>query len=96
MDGGLAKPVAEAEGRSVIFFVILPRLGMIEAGSKVDGRVISYAWNWVLGGQPLNGRNRVLDKGCALSKCKYNITNVQNKCSLKDYSCSYLLLNKNG
>ena len=39
---------------------------MIEAGSKLDCRVISYAWNWVLGGQPLNGRNRVLDKGCAL------------------------------
>ena len=69
--------MAELEGRSVIFFVVLPRLGMIEAGSKVDCRVISYAWNWVLGGQPLTGRNRVLDKGCALFKYKCNY----NKCA---------------
>ena len=59
--------MAELEGRSAIFFVFLLGLEMIEAGSSVDCRVISYAWNWVLGGQPLTGRNRVLDKGCALS-----------------------------
>ena len=67
--------MAELEGRSVIFFVVLLRLGMIEAGSNVDCRVISYAWNWVLGGQPLIGRNRVLEKGCALLNLyKCNIT----------------------
>ena len=58
--------MAELKGRSAIFFVVLLGLGKIEAGSNVDCRVISYAWNWVLGGQPLTGRNRVLDKGCAL------------------------------
>ena len=66
--------MAELEGRSVIFFVVLLRLGMIEAGSKVDCRVISYAWNWVLGGQPLIGRNRVLDEGCALLDINVIIT----------------------
>ena len=77
--------MTELEGRSVIFFVISLRLGMIEAGSNVDCRVISYAWNWVLGGQPLNGRNRVLDKGCALFKYKCNITMCKRDVHSKDY-----------
>lgn len=58
--------MAELEGGSVVFFVVVPKLGTVEAGSNVDCRVISYAWNWVLGSRPLIGRNRVLDMSCAL------------------------------
>ena len=42
-------PVAELEGGSVVFFAVLLWLGTVGAGGEVDGRVISYAWNWVLG-----------------------------------------------
>ena len=41
--------MAELEGGSVVFFVVLLRLARLEAGSNVDCRVISYAWNWVSG-----------------------------------------------
>lgn len=60
------KPVAELEGGSVVFFVVLLGLGRVEAGSEADCRVISYAWDWILGSQPLIGRNRMLDMSCAL------------------------------
>ncbi len=58
--------MAELEGGSVVFFAVLLGFGRAEAGSKVACRVISYAWNWVLGSQPLIGRNWVLDMSCAL------------------------------
>ena len=58
--------MAELEGGSVVFFAVFPGLGTAEAGSKVDGRVISYAWNWVLGSRPLIGRNRMQEMSCAL------------------------------
>ena len=58
--------MAELEGGSVIFFVVLPGLRTVEGGSEVDCRDISYAWDWVLRSRPLNGRNRVLDRSCAL------------------------------
>lgn len=50
----------------MVFFVISPGLGRMEVGGDVDCRVISYAWNWVPGSRPLNGRNRVLDVSWAL------------------------------
>lgn len=50
----------------MVFFVISPGLGRMEVGGDVDCRVISYAWNWVPGSRPLNGRNRVLDASWAL------------------------------
>ena len=43
------KPVAELEGGSVVFLAILLRRGTLDAGSKVDCRVTSYAWNGILG-----------------------------------------------
>ena len=58
--------MAELEGRSVVFCVVSLRLGMMEAGSKVDCRVISYAWNWVPECHPWSGRNRMLDLSWAL------------------------------
>ena len=47
--------MAELEGGSVVFFAVSLGLGMMEAGSNVECRVISYAWNWVLRCQPLIG-----------------------------------------
>lgn len=41
--------MAELEGGSVVFFAVLLRRGTLDASSKVDCRVTSYAWNWVLG-----------------------------------------------
>lgn len=58
--------MAELEGRPVVFCVVSLGRGMVEAGSKVDCRVISYAWNWVPGCQPRSGRNRMLDLSWAL------------------------------
>ena len=58
--------MAELEGGSVVFFVVLLGLWEVKAGSEVACRVISYAWNWFLGSRPLIGRNRVLDMSCAL------------------------------
>ena len=58
--------MAELEGGPVVFFAALLGLGTVEIGSNVDCRVISYAWNWVLGCQPWIGRNRMLDMSCAL------------------------------
>ena len=60
------KPVADLEGGSVVFFAVLLGFGTVEAGGNAMCRVISYAWNWVLGRQPLNGGNRVLDMSGAL------------------------------
>lgn len=60
------KPVAELEGGSVVFFVVLLGLRRVEDGNNAGCRVISYAWNWILGSRPLIGRNRVLDLSCAL------------------------------
>ena len=60
------KPVADLEGRPVVFFVIILGFVTVEAGSKVDCRVISYAWDWILGSRPLIGRNWVLEMSWAL------------------------------
>ena len=39
------KPVAELEGGSVVFFVVLSGLRTVEGGSEVDCRDTSYAWD---------------------------------------------------
>ena len=38
--------MAELEGGPVVFRMVLLGLGAMDGGSKVDCRVISYAWNW--------------------------------------------------
>lgn len=79
--------MAEFEGGSVVFFVVQPRLGTVEAGNSMDCRVIPYAWNWVLASRPLIGRNRVLDMSCALY-----ISVI--KCEIQTWSQNILLVTR--
>lgn len=76
--------MAELEGGSVVFFVVVPKLGTVEAGSNVDCRVISYAWNWVLGSRPLIGRNRVRDYPCSFMTLDINSRSLTHSLNRDD------------